>query len=103
MVTIPGFKLEVLFAVFLLLVSSIPATAQGSAVDFSGKVVKIDSGQKKVSIVDPQNKRFTLIIDGKTQLNGFRNIEELKKDDALAGKYVVNEKGQYIASNLTRK
>ncbi len=104
MLTIPRFKLEaLLLAVFLLLAFNVPVMAQGTAVDFSGKVVKVDTGQKKVSIVEPQNKRFTLIIDEKTQLGGFRNIEELKKDDAVTGQYVVTNDGKYIASKINRK
>lgn len=49
MITISRFKLGFLFAVFLLLVANVLVMAQiSSPVDFSGKVTKVVSLQKKI-------------------------------------------------------
>ena len=105
MITISRFKLGFLFAVFLLLVANAPVMAQTSSpVDFSGKVTKVVSLQKKISIVDAtSNKHLTLKADEKTKFSGIGNIEELKKDDAISGKYIVTVEGRYIALEVSRK
>lgn len=105
MITISRFKLGFLFAVFLLLVANVLVMAQiSSPVDFSGKVTKVVSLQKKISIVDTSsNKRVTLKTDENTKFGGFGTLDELKKDDSVSGKYVVTVEGRYIASEVNRK
>ena len=105
MFAISHFKLGFLFAVFLLLVANAPVMAQSaSPVDFSGKVTKVVSLQKKISIVDTtSNKHLTLKTDEKTKFGGIGNLEELKKDDTVSGKYVVTIEGRYIALEVDRK
>lgn len=105
MITISRFKLGFLFAVFLLLVANVSVMAQTSSpVDFSGKVTKVVSLQKKISIVDTSsNKHVTLKTDENTKFGGFGTLDELKKDDSVSGKYVVTVEGRYIASEVNRK
>lgn len=104
MFTISRFELGFLFAVLLILVSNAPLMAEDPvAMDFSGKVTKIDSAQKKISIVETSNKRLTLKSDEKTKFGGVGKLDDLKKDDSVDGKYRVTADGKYIATEVNRK
>ncbi len=104
MFTISRFKLGFLFAVLLMLVANTPVMAEDPVpMDFSGKVTKIDSAQKKISIVDASNKRLTLRSDEKTKFGGVGKLDDLKKDDSVSGKYRVTADGKYIATEVNRK
>ena len=74
------------------------------AVGFAGKVKKVNPGKSKVSLIVPETKkRFTLIIDDKTKLDGYDGIGSVTKGDAVSGKYFVNEKGLYMAIELKKQ
>ena len=76
----------------------------GDAVPFSGVVKKVIEKKMKVSIKDPETKkRFTVILDDKSKLNGYSGIADVKKGDAVSGYYVVTDKGLYIATELSKK
>ena len=76
----------------------------GDAVPFSGVVKKVIEKKMKVSIKDPETKkRFTVILDDKSKLNGYSGIADVKKGDAVIGHYVVTDKGLYIATELSKK
>lgn len=79
------------------------ATA-GDAVPFSGVVKKVSPDKNKVGIKDPDTKkRFTVIVNEETQPDGLKTLENLKKKDAVDGKYTVTDKGLYIALELMKK
>ena len=76
----------------------------GDAVSFSGNVKKVIAGKNKVGIKDPATKkRFTVVINDQSKLKGFSGIGDLKKGDAVAGQYVVTDKGLYVVTEMTRK
>ena len=76
----------------------------GDAVSFSGVVKKVSPGKNKVGIKDPDaKKRFTVIVNDKTQPDGVKILGNLKKKDKVEGKYTVTEKGLYIALELVKK
>ena len=76
----------------------------GDAVSFSGVVKKVSLGKNKVGIKDPDTKkRFTVIVNNKTQPDGLKILENLKKKDKVEGKYTVTDKGLYIALELVKK
>ncbi len=78
--------------------------AEGSAVDFSGKVKKVLVDKSKVGIKDPKTKkRFILVINGESKLKGFSSIKDIKKGDLVEGQYVVTSDGKYIAQELIKK
>ncbi|GEM_PF-983211 len=90
--------------VFLLCIGLNLVAAEGSAVDFSGKVKKVLVDKNKVGIKDPKTKkRFTVVINDKSKLEGFSSIKEIKKGDLVEGNYVVTSGGKYIAQKLTKK
>jgi hypothetical protein len=91
----------ILIAIFFLGIGS--ATA-GDAVSFSGVVKKVITAKNKVGIKDPQTKkRFTVIVNEKTQPDGLKTLSNLKKKDKIEGKYTVTDAGLYIALELTKK
>ncbi len=96
-------RLSVVFFVALVL-SLVGATVQAddkNAVAFSGEVKKVIAKKNKVAVVDPQTKkRFTVIVDDKTKISGWKELTEIEKGDAISGKYVVTDKGLYIATEL---
>ena len=74
------------------------------AVDFSGKVKKVIAAKHKVAIKDPATKkRFTVVVNDQSKLKGFSAIGDLKKGDAVTGKYIVTDKGLYVAVEMTKK
>ncbi len=78
--------------------------AGGDAVVFSGKVKKVMVAKNKVAIKDPvSKKRFAVVINKQSKLSGYKGIGDIKKGDMVSGKYVVTDKGLYIAIELGRK
>ena len=76
----------------------------GDAVSFSGNVKKVIAAKSKVAIKDPATKkRFTVVVNDQSKLKGFSGIGDLKKGDAVAGQYVVTDKGLYVVTEMTRK
>ena len=76
----------------------------GDAVSFSGVVKKVSPSKNKVGIKAPDTKkRFTVIVNDKTQPDGLKILENLKKKDKVEGKYTVTGKGLYIALELVKK
>ena len=89
--------------VFALVLASSPVIA-GDAVSFSGNVKKVIAARSKVAIKDPDTKkRFTVVVNDQSKLKGFSGIGDLKKGDAVAGKYVVTDKGLYVVTEMSRK
>ena len=89
---------------FFLYVGSNLAVAESRAVEFSGKVKKVLVEKNKVGIKDPKTKkRFTVVINGDSKLEGFSSIKDIKKGDLVGGKYVVTSYGEYIAQKLSKK
>ena len=65
---------------------------------------KVSPSKNKVGIKDPDTKkRFTVIVNDKTQPDGLKILENLKKKDKVEGKYTVTNKGLYIALELVKK
>ena len=76
----------------------------GDAVSFSGNVKKVIAAKNKVAIKDPATKkRFTVVVNDQSKLTGFSGIGDLKKGDAVAGQYVVTDKGIYVVTEMARK
>ena len=76
----------------------------GDAVSFSGVVKKVSPGKNKVGVKAPDTKkRFTVIVNDKTQPDGVKILGNLKKKDKVEGKYTVTGKGLYIALELVKK
>jgi hypothetical protein len=89
---------------FFFYVGSTLVLAEGSVVEFSGKVKKVLVEKNKVGIKDPKTKkRFTVVINGDSKLEGFSSIKDVKKGDLVGGSYVVTSGGKYIAQKLTKK
>ncbi len=83
---------------------SVAVGTAGDEVPFSGMVKKVLPDKNKVGIKDPKTKkRFTVIVNEKTQPDGLKTLEDLKKKDKVEGKYTVTEKGLYIALELIKK
>ena len=92
---------EVVLLVLLFAGSSVWA---GDAVPFSGNVKKVIAAKNKVAIKDPATKkRFTVVVNEKSKLTGLSGIGDLKKGDAVSGQYVVNDKGLYVVTEMTKK
>jgi hypothetical protein len=89
---------------FFFYVGSTLVLAKGSAVDFSKKVKKVMLDKHKIGIKDPKTKkRFTVMINGDSKLEGFSSIKDIKKGDLVGRSYVVTSGGKYIAQKLTKK
>ena len=93
---------------FLILVlfyfSDFVIAMAGDAVSFSGVVKKVIADKNKVGIKDPETKkRFTVIVNEKTQPDGLKTLSNLKKKDKVEGKYTVTDAGLYIALELVKK
>jgi hypothetical protein len=90
-----------IISIFLCFNTSVMA---GDAVPFSGVVKKVIAAKNKVGIKDPTTKkRFTVIVNEKTQPDGLNTLSNLKKKDKVAGKYTVTEAGLYIALELIKE
>jgi len=95
------FSAIIILGCFFLLTG---VASAGDAVSFSGVVKKVSLGKNKVGIKDPDTKkRFTVIVNNKTQPDGLKILENLKKKDKVEGKYTVTDKGLYIALELIKK
>jgi hypothetical protein len=95
-----------ILGIFLILCCFISAEVAiaGDAVPFSGVVKKVIAAKNKVGIKDPETKkRFTVIVNDKTQPDGLKTLSSLKKKDKVAGKYTVTDAGLYIALELIKK
>jgi hypothetical protein len=91
----------VMVVVFVFTSSSVWA---GDAVSFSGNVKKVVAAKSKVAIKDSATKkRFTVVVNDQSKLKGISGIGDLKKGDAVAGQYVVTDKGLYVVTEMTRK
>jgi len=92
-----------LIIVIALVFVSFPVWA-GDAVSFSGNVKKVIVAKSKVAIKDPATKkRFTVVVNNQSKLTGISGIGDLKKGDAVSGKYVVTDKGLYVVTEMTKK
>ena len=91
----------IILGCFLLLTG---VASAGDAVYFSGVVKKVSLVKNKVGVKDPDTKkRFTVIVNDKTQPDGVKILGNLKKKDKVEGKYTVTGKGLYIALELVKK
>ena len=96
-----SFSAIIILGCFFLLTA---VTLAGDAVSFSGVVKKVSPGKNKVGIKDPDTKkRFTVIVNDKTQPDGLKILGNLKKKDKVEGKYTVTDKGLYLALELVKK
>ena len=96
-----SFSAIIILGCFLLLTG---VASAGDAVYFSGVVKKVSPGKNKVGVKDPDTKkRFTVIVNDKTQPDGLKILGNLKKKDKVEGKYIVTDKGLYIALELVKK
>ena len=96
-----SFSAIIILGCFFLLTA---VASAGDAVSFSGVVKKVSPGKNKVGIKDPDTKkRFTVIVNDKTQPDGLKTLENLKKKDEVEGKYTVTDKGLYLALELVKK
>ena len=96
-----SFSAIIILGCFLLLTG---VASAGDAVYFSGVVKKVSPGKNKVGVKDPDTKkRFTVIVNDKTQPDGVKILGNLKKKDKVEGKYTVTGKGLYIALELVKK
>jgi len=72
-----------------------------NAVQFSGKVKKVILKKNKVAVMDPATKkRFTLVVTDQTKMTGWGGLADIKKGDPISGKYIVTDKGLYVATEL---
>ena len=96
-----SFPAIIILGYFFLLTG---VSSADDAVSFSGVVIKVLPGKNKVGIKDPDTKkRFTVIVNDKTQPDGLKILGNLKKKDKVEGKYTVTNKGLYIALELVKK
>ena len=83
---------------------SVGVVTAGDVVPFSGIVKKIIPKKNKVGIKDPDTKkRFTVIVNEKTNPDGLKILNTLKKNDRVEGRYTVTGTGLYIAVELMGK
>ena len=96
-----SFSAIIILGCFFLLTA---VASAGDAVSFSGVVKKVSTEKNKVGIKDPDTKkRFTVIVNDKTQPDGVKILGNLKKKDKVEGKYTVTDKGLYLALELVKK
>jgi len=101
MISLTRFKRVVFLAAFLFLLAATVQAEEPNAVAFAGTVKKVILEKNKIAVVDPESqKRFTLIVDEQTKFSGWSGLGEVKNGDAIRGKYVVTDKGLYIATEL---
>lgn len=104
MFSLASLKRALFLTAFLFLLGATVQAEESDTVAFSGKVKKVILNKSKVAIKDPETKkRFTLIVDDKTKFTGWSGLKDIKKGDAISGKYVVNDKGLYFATELNSK
>ena len=89
---------------FLFLFCQAAFADDPNAVEFSGKVKKVMVEKNKVAVKDPATKkRFTLIVNDQTKMTGWGGLADIKKGDPISGKYIVTDKGLYLATELKGK
>ena len=89
---------------FLFLFCQAAFADDPNAVEFSGKVKKVMVEKNKVAVKDPvTKKRFTLIVNDQTKMTGWASLADIKKGDPISGKYLVTDKGLYLATELKGK
>ena len=94
-------KRIVLLTLFCSLFYGAALADDSNAVQFSGKVKKVIVKKNKVAVVDPATKkRFTLIVTEQTKVSGWGGLADIKKGDLISGKYIVTDKGLYVAEEL---
>jgi hypothetical protein len=99
-----GIKKIICLAVFLFLFCGAAVADDQNAVSFSGKVKKVIVKKNKVAVKDPvTKKRFTLIVNEQTKITGWKGLPDIKKGDSISGKYIVTDKGLYVAKELIGK
>ncbi len=99
-----GMKQIVFLTAFLLLFCGTAFAEDQNAVEFSGKVKKVIVAKNKVAVMDPATKkRFTLIVNDQTKMTGWGGLADIKKGDPISGKYIVTDKGLYVATELKGK
>lgn len=92
----------IIFLLYFFL--SVAVVSAGDAVLFSGIVKKVSPDKNKVGIKDPDTKkRFTVIVNEKTNPDGLQTLGNLKKKDKVEGKYTITGAGLYIALELMKK
>ena len=93
-----------LFTLLFSLFYGVALADDQKAVQFSGKVKKVIMKKNKVAVVDPATKkRFTLIVSEQTKMSGWGGLADIKKGDPISGKYIVTDKGLYVAKELKGK
>lgn len=99
-----GMKRIIFLTAFLFLFYGLAIADDQHAVEFSGKVKKVIVEKNKVAVMDPATKkRFTLIVNDQTKMTGWSGIADIKKGAAIRGKYIVTDKGLYVATELKDK
>ena len=99
-----GTKKIIYLIAFLFLFSQAAFADDQNAVSFSGKVKKVIVKKNKVAVKDPvTKKRFTLIVNEQTKITGWEGLPDIKKGDSISGKYIVTDKGLYVARELIGK
>ncbi len=89
---------------FLFLVCGVAFAEDQSAIEFSGKVKKVLIKKNKVAVMVPATKkRFTLTVNDQTKMTGWKGLADIKKGDPISGKYIVTDKGLYVATELKGK
>lgn len=104
MVRSKRFTVVFFLALFLCAQARAALADAPGAVEFSGMVKKVILKKSKVAITDPKTKkRFTLVVNDQTKLNGWAKLEDIKKKDPIRGKYIVTPKGAYVALELNKE
>lgn len=99
-----GMKRIIFLTAFLFLFYGVALADDQQAVEFSGKVKKVLVEKNKVAVMVPATKkRFTLVVNDQTKMTGWKGLADIKKGDPVSGKYIVTDKGLYVATELTGK
>ncbi len=97
-------KRIIFLVAFLFLFCGVALADDQNAVSFSGKVKKVILKKNKVAIMDPATKkRFALTVNDQTKMTGWSGLADIKKGDLISGKYIVTDKGLYVATELKGK
>lgn len=99
-----GRKQIIFLTAFLFLFCGVAHAEDQHTVEFSGKVKKVLVEKNKVAVIIPATKkRFTLVVNGQTKMTGWKGLADIHKGDAISGKYIVTDKGLYVATELKGK
>ena len=103
MIKISKFSFSAIIFLYCFFLSVGVVTA-ADALPFSGIVKKIIPKKNKVGIKDPDTKkRFTVIVNEKTNPDGLKIFNTLKKKDRVEGMYTFTGADLYIALELMKK